>query len=158
MIACCGLKCTECEAFIATQNDDAELRDKVAREWSHLYKIPVEPEHINCTGCLSDGVKTYYCGPIQLVGPEHYNAQLQYWTCSATPLLNERGRLMGVVNMAGHYRKVHKHTFGMVIALGRAIEYSWHQNSMRKEKELASRYIESIVDSISDGVLARKHR
>lgn len=92
--------------------------------------------------------------PIQLVGPEHYNAQLQYWTCSATPLFDENGELLGVINVAGHYLKVHQHTLGMTIALGKAIEFSWCQNRLRKEKELASKYIESIVDSIFDGLIA----
>lgn len=92
--------------------------------------------------------------PIQLVGPEHYNAQLHYWTCSATPLFDNGGKLLGVVNVAGHYLKVHQHTLGMTIALGKAIEFSWRQNRLRKEKELAGKYIESIVDSIFDGLIA----
>lgn len=92
--------------------------------------------------------------PVQLVGPEHYNAQLQYWTCSATPLFNENGEMLGVVNVAGHYLKVHNHTLGMTISLGKAIEFSYRQNQLRKEKELTSKYIESIVDSIFDGLIA----
>lgn len=92
--------------------------------------------------------------PTQLVGPEHYNAQLQYWTCSATPMFEENGDLLGVVNIAGHYLRVHQHTLGMTIALGKAIEFSWHQSRLRKEKEFAGKYIESIVDSIFDGLVA----
>lgn len=61
MIAFCGLNCTKCEAFIATQNNDDALRAKVAQEWSKLYNAPILPGHINCTGCLSDGIKAYYC-------------------------------------------------------------------------------------------------
>ncbi|WP_027365183.1 DUF3795 domain-containing protein [Desulfotruncus alcoholivorax] len=61
MIAYCGLNCTKCEAYIATQNNDDVLRAKVAQDWSKAYNVPVLPEHINCTGCLADGVKTFYC-------------------------------------------------------------------------------------------------
>ncbi|MHB1043196.1 MAG: sigma-54-dependent Fis family transcriptional regulator [Eubacteriales bacterium] len=92
--------------------------------------------------------------PVQLVGPEHYSTQLHFWTCSATPLIDDEGKLLGVVNVAGHYLKVHQHTLGMTIALGKAIEFSWRQNLLRKEKELANKYIESIMDSIFDGLLA----
>ncbi len=61
MIGYCGLNCDQCEAFIATRNNDDALRVKVAEEWTKLYNAPITPEHINCTGCQSAGVKTYYC-------------------------------------------------------------------------------------------------
>jgi hypothetical protein len=61
MIGCCGLDCEQCGAFIATQTNDDALRVKVAEEWARLYNAPIKPEHINCTGCQSGGVKTYYC-------------------------------------------------------------------------------------------------
>ncbi len=61
MIAICGLDCERCEAFIATRNNDDAHRARVAEEWARLYHAPIKPEHINCTGCLSAGVKTYYC-------------------------------------------------------------------------------------------------
>lgn len=61
MIAYCGLSCEQCEAFIATKNNDNALRTVVAEKWARLNNIPIRPEHINCTGCKSTGVKTYYC-------------------------------------------------------------------------------------------------
>jgi Protein of unknown function (DUF3795) len=61
MIGYCGLDCDLCEAFIATKNNDDALRAKVAAEWAKLENAPIKPEHINCTGCRSAGVKTYYC-------------------------------------------------------------------------------------------------
>ncbi len=61
MIAYCGLDCGQCEALIATQNNDDALRAKVADEWTRLYNAPIKLEDINCLGCQSAGVKTYYC-------------------------------------------------------------------------------------------------
>ncbi|HWR28474.1 MAG TPA: DUF3795 domain-containing protein [Negativicutes bacterium] len=61
MIGSCGIDCTKCGAFIATQNNDAALRAKIAKEWAELNNAPILPEHINCTGCSSDGPKFYYC-------------------------------------------------------------------------------------------------
>jgi len=61
VIGYCGLDCVRCEAYIATRNDDDALRAKVAEEWARLNNAPIKPEHINCTGCHSAGVKTYYC-------------------------------------------------------------------------------------------------
>jgi hypothetical protein len=48
--AYCGLNCTFCPAFIAKQNDDQELREKTAKEWS-AGGFQVTADQINCTGC-----------------------------------------------------------------------------------------------------------
>ena len=54
MISVCGLLCNECVAFIATKNDDDEKRAEVAEQWSKGYNVDIQPEDINCNGCLSD--------------------------------------------------------------------------------------------------------
>ena len=60
-IAYCGLNCEKCEARIATINNDDNLRQKVAKEWSELNHTVITPEMINCTGCRIEGVKTPFC-------------------------------------------------------------------------------------------------
>ncbi len=37
MIACCGLVCTECPTFIATQDDDDEARAKTAVFYKNIW-------------------------------------------------------------------------------------------------------------------------
>lgn len=54
LIAFCGLICTDCPAFIATQKNDDKLRGKVAKSWSTEKEI-LKPEDINCDGCLIIG-------------------------------------------------------------------------------------------------------
>ena len=61
MIAYCGLDCGQCDAYIATKNNDQALREKTARLWSELNNATILPEHINCDGCRVDGRKTVYC-------------------------------------------------------------------------------------------------
>ena len=61
MIAYCGLDCEKCDAYIATKNNDQALREKTAKLWSKLNNVTILPEHINCEGCRTNGVKTYYC-------------------------------------------------------------------------------------------------
>ena len=45
MVAYCCLKCNECDAFIATQTDNQQLRQETAKRWN------MKPEQINCNGC-----------------------------------------------------------------------------------------------------------
>ena len=60
-IGCCGIDCESCDAYIATMHNDDALREKTAKLWAELNQAPILPEHINCHGCRSDGVKTVFC-------------------------------------------------------------------------------------------------
>jgi len=60
-IGCCGLDCEKCDAFIATKNNDDELREKTAKLWTELNGVEIKKEDINCEGCRFDGKKTFFC-------------------------------------------------------------------------------------------------
>ena len=64
LIGCCGLDCEQCGAYIATVNDDNEMREKTAKLWSEWNNCEIPPEAINCLGCRTDGVKAYYCSEL----------------------------------------------------------------------------------------------
>lgn len=66
MISCCGLDCSNCNAYIATKTNDANKRVEVAKEWSILYKVDVKPEEINCNGCCSEDQKFSYCSVCEI--------------------------------------------------------------------------------------------
>lgn len=59
MISYCGLTCTKCPAFTATQKDDHQKRIDVARSWSEEFKAEIKPEDINCDGCMSEGGRLF---------------------------------------------------------------------------------------------------
>ena len=63
-IGYCGLDCEGCDAYLATIRDDQALREKTAKLWAELNQAPILPEHINCLGCRTDGVKTVFCEQI----------------------------------------------------------------------------------------------
>ena len=54
MIAYCGLVCTNCPQYIATQNDDI-AGEKTAKRIAEKFGLYYKPEEINCDGCLSSG-------------------------------------------------------------------------------------------------------
>jgi len=61
-VAYCGLVCTECPAYKATQEDDNGARAKVAEAWSKQFKHNFKIEDINCNGRLAVGeIQFSYC-------------------------------------------------------------------------------------------------
>ena len=55
MIGCCGLDCSECGAYLATQADDDAKREEVAREWTQKHGANFTADQINCDGCQANG-------------------------------------------------------------------------------------------------------
>ncbi len=60
-IAFCGLDCEVCEAFKATKTNDDALRAKIAAEWAKQFGHSIQPEEINCVGCVETGKHIGYC-------------------------------------------------------------------------------------------------
>lgn len=58
--AFCGLTCTECPAYQATQNDNDEERRRVAETWSQQHNADIRSEDINCDGCLPGHMKYFH--------------------------------------------------------------------------------------------------
>jgi hypothetical protein len=59
LIAYCGITCTECPAYIATQKNDDRLRAETAKKWSEIFKASIKPEDINCDGCAADSKRLF---------------------------------------------------------------------------------------------------
>lgn len=62
MIAYCGLNCSICPTFIATQNDDDQAREETAAFYAKEYGFNLTAKDINCDGCHADsGRLIAYC-------------------------------------------------------------------------------------------------
>jgi hypothetical protein len=51
MIATCGLICTDCEAYKATQDNDAAALEAVAKSWSEQFGVALSAADCSCNGC-----------------------------------------------------------------------------------------------------------
>lgn len=61
MIAYCGLVCSDCPGYIATQKNDQEALKKVAEMWSKEFGANLKAEDCICDGCMTDGRKIGHC-------------------------------------------------------------------------------------------------
>ena len=67
MIAYCGLVCTDCPAYIATQADDQAALEKVAAHWRKEYNAPdITVASVICDGCLDGGRKCGHCADCEI--------------------------------------------------------------------------------------------
>jgi len=59
-IAFCGINCSECPAYIATQKKDSKEIEKIAKIWSND-SLSFNPDEIYCDGCISKGKHFSWC-------------------------------------------------------------------------------------------------
>jgi hypothetical protein len=62
IIAACGLVCSECPAYVATQTGDEEAIAKMAADAAAKFDREVKPEEVLCDGCLTESERK--CGYI----------------------------------------------------------------------------------------------
>lgn len=96
MIACCGLNCEKCDAYLATLHDDQALREKTAKLWSELNHVTILPEQIACEGCRADGKKTVYCD--KLCEIRQCALKKGFGTCGACPEMDACPTLATVIS------------------------------------------------------------
>ena len=68
IIAYCGLVCTDCEAYVATQANDLETLERLAARARNEFGIPdATTESAMCDGCLADsGRQIGYCAVCEI--------------------------------------------------------------------------------------------
>ncbi|MBQ9249406.1 MAG: sigma-54-dependent Fis family transcriptional regulator, partial [Oscillospiraceae bacterium] len=81
-----------------------------------------------------------YDMPIQTIGPEHYCVTHHGWTCSAAPIHDVYGEVVGCINLSGDREKAHLHTLGMAQAAAIGIEGQLREarNALMMHKVLES--------------------
>jgi hypothetical protein len=64
IIAYCGIVCSDCPAYVATQANDRPALERVAAQWREQFNTPeITADGIICDGCLEgdDGRLNGYC-------------------------------------------------------------------------------------------------
>lgn len=92
--------------------------------------------------------------PVQIYAWEHFCQNNQFLTCSASPILDAGGNVIGILDVSGDWRSANPHTIGMVVAAVRAIENQIRLEQANHKLYAASRYSNALLHSISDGLIA----
>lgn len=67
IVAYCGLVCSACSAYIATQSGDPAALEQVAAQWREEYHAPdITVESVMCDGCLTGTHKCGHCAECEI--------------------------------------------------------------------------------------------
>jgi len=80
MIAYCGIMCSKCPVYLATQADDNKAREEVSKLWSKQYGMDMKSEDANCDGCLQ--VNGRLIGHCRICGIRACGLEKKVGTCA----------------------------------------------------------------------------
>ena len=80
-------------------------------------------EHSKGTNAI--GTALFEEAPTVVHGGEHFIHANSFLTCSAAPIFDPRGNMLGVLDVTGDQRSYHQHTMGLVRMSARMIENQW---------------------------------
>lgn len=92
--------------------------------------------------------------PVQIFAWEHFCEPNHFLTCSAAPVFDPEGLLIGILDISGDYRYANAHTLGMVVAAVNAIENQLRLQKATNKLYMAYRYSSTLLESMSDGLVS----
>lgn len=92
--------------------------------------------------------------PIQVMGSEHYVKTYHSLCCSAAPVHDVSGRIVGALAMMGRRDQSHSHTLATVMAAARAIENQLQTDLYLQEANRRLTELQSVFSAISEGVMS----
>ena len=91
--------------------------------------------------------------PVQVSGPEHFCEKHHGLTCSAAPIVDPIGNLIGTLNISGAYESAHIHTLGMVVAGAKAIIAQLRIIKKNNQLAQANKKLVDFFNMVSDAVM-----
>jgi transcriptional regulator of acetoin/glycerol metabolism len=92
--------------------------------------------------------------PTLVHAEEHYMHANHFLTCSATPILDPRGNILGVLDVTGDHRSYHPHTMALVRMSARMIENHWLGDDFRHAMQLHFHSRVDFIGTLMEGIVA----
>ncbi len=85
---------------------------------------------------------------------EHYMHANGFLTCSAAPIFDPRGNMLGVLDVSGDHHSYHLHTMGLVKMSARMIENHWLSDDFRHALRLHFHSRPEFIGTLMEGIVA----
>ena len=128
--------------------DEATLKNPMTRNF-----VRGASWHEYEAGTNAIGTALMISSPIQVSGAEHFCQKHHCLTCSAAPIMDPSGQVIGILDMSGASHASHLHTLGMVVAAAEAIMAQLRIQQKNRELELVNNRLSNFFNTVSDGVL-----
>ena len=92
--------------------------------------------------------------PTLVHADEHFLHANHFLTCSAAPILDPRGNMLGVLDVSGDQRSYHQHTMALVKMSARMIENHWLSEDYRNVMRLHFHSRAEFIGTLMEGILA----
>ena len=107
----------------------------------------------NYAGTNATGTCLILDQPLQIRGAEHFIKAHHIFTCSAAPIHDHDGRIIGCLSVLGPVQVHYKHTLGMVVAAADGIEKEFKLRQAYRQTELVNSQLSRTLQALSTGVI-----
>jgi transcriptional regulator of acetoin/glycerol metabolism len=105
-------------------------------------------------GTNAVGTALFTEAPTLVHGQEHFLMANRFLTCSAAPLFDHTGQMMGVLDVSGHHSSYHPHTLAMVSMSARMIENQWFADRFRHGLRLHFHARAQMLGTVREAMIA----
>ena len=92
--------------------------------------------------------------PIHVFAREHYCQPNHFLTCSASPIFDPDGLLLGALDITGDYKAFNPHSLAMVVASVNAIENQLRLHKATNKLYTAYKFSNTLLEAMSDGLIS----
>lgn len=108
-------------------------------------------EHSKGTNAI--GTALFQESPTVVHGGEHFIHANSFLTCSAAPIFDPRGNMLGVLDVTGDHHSYHQHTMGLVRMSARMIENQWLSDDFGNRLRLHFHSRAEFIGTLLEGII-----
>src|SRR4030095_1689887 len=108
-------------------------------------------EHSKGTNAI--GTALFEETPTVVHGGEHFIHANSFLTCSAAPIFDPGGNMLGVLDVTGDHHSYHQHTMGLVRMSARMIENQWLSDDFGNRLRLHFHSRAEFIGTLLEGII-----